>query len=656
MSRWHETNCDLPRVEVEDGIPVCRACHRTAQAVEPTADDVTAGSIPAIPPNQATGMMNLWWPHSVPYRLPPDVVNSHFNKSDKSQEVSEVAESLCIQRRPTGKNAEEKHTIPALHPSPIYPKTIRSEEFRLINFPAAETCDGLVHLDLEVHAFDNCPEYEAVSYTWAGEDDDGALKHPVYVGSHWDILWQTKNCWEMLRFVRPKRALRMLWVDAVCINQANVAERNGQVANMARIYSECVRCVVYLGPDIAIRPDEDYPRRRRLHELEMGLTVPKFPTHSTVPQPMLRLKAILGRKYFSRVWVVQELLLSHNVVIRIGDVDFWIDPIGASYFSMKASSWKWEKTHAPWAQHLTQGQPMSKDLTELLLLTPKSHSTDPRDRVFGVFGILPKSGDHSTRRYYAGTPLLSENGLKADYSLSANQVFIGTFAYSLLVLKKLEVLYQACGLTGRARDYPSWAPDWRCKDWSAIFSPPRTVGRLKHICEIISRESPTYQVKSTAFESLGSGIDWIEANKSWHQGAFVNSATGALNVNLTQFFTFKTRPIRIARMQAYHIFVMQPEGANAAYILSEFRLDKLMGLGNEKMFVLNASETDKIFLVLQPIGNSKTDFALVASYMAHPPVAGISSKFFNQASSTLSGDFKKFALKISWIVTITVVK
>ncbi|KXH63476.1 hypothetical protein CNYM01_05430 [Colletotrichum nymphaeae SA-01] len=528
MSRWHEINCDLPRVEVEDGIPVCRACYRTAQAVEPTADDVTAGSIPAIPPNQATGMMNLWWPHSVPYRLPPDVVNSHFNKSDKSQEVSEVAESLRVQRRPTGESAEEKRSTPVLQPSPIYPKTIRSEEFRLINFPAAETCDGLVHLDLEVHAFDNCPGYEAVSYTWAGEDDDSALKHPVYVGSHWDILWQTKNCWEMLRFVRPKRGLRMLWVDAICINQANVAERNGQVANMARIYSECIRCVVYLGPDIAIRPDEDYPRRRRLHELEMGLTVPKFPAHSTVPQPMLRLKAILGRKYFSRVWVVQELLLSHHAVIRIGDVDFWIDPIGASYFSMKASSWKWEKTSAPWAQHLTQGQPMSKDLTELLLLTSKSHSTDPRDRVFGVFGILPTSREYSTRRY-VGTPLLSENGLKADYSLSANQVFIGTFAYSLLVLKKLEVLYQACGLTGRARDYPSWAPDWRYKDWSAIFSPPRTVGRLKHICEIISRESPTYQVKSTAFESLGSGIDWIEANKPWHQGAFVNSATGALN-------------------------------------------------------------------------------------------------------------------------------
>ncbi|KAF4780971.1 hypothetical protein HER10_EVM0005270 [Colletotrichum scovillei] len=564
MSRWHETNCDLPRVEVEDGIPVCRACHRTAHAAKPTTDDVTAGSIPAIPPNQATGMMNLWWPHSVPFKLPPDAVNSHFNNSDKSQEASEVAESLCVQMQSTERDSEEAQDI-RVHQSPIYPQTIRSEEFRLISFPAAETSDSLVHLDLELYAFDNCPEYEAVSYTWAGEDDNCALQNP------------TKNCWEMLRFVRPKRGLRMLWVDAICINQANVIERNGQVANMARIYSECLRCVVYLGPDVATQLDKNYPRRRRLHELEIGSIIPNLPANSTVPRSMLGLKAILGRKYFTRVWVVQELLLSQNAVIRVGDVDFWIDATGASYFLTEASRWKWESTSAPWAQHLTQGQSMLKDLTELLLLTSKSQSTDPRDRVFGVFGIVPKPGDPSAQSYTT-TALPSNDGLEADYSLSANQVFIGTFAYSLLVLKKPGLLYQACGLEGQAQDYPSWAPDWRCKDWRAIFSPRETTSKLSpdQILSQVVLECPRRKVPRIAYELWGPETDWIKANKPWHQGAFVNSATGALNINVTQFFTFKTRPIRIARKQASHIFLMQPRDAHAAYIVSESPLDELI--------------------------------------------------------------------------------
>ncbi|KAK7448562.1 hypothetical protein Landi51_06238 [Colletotrichum acutatum] len=453
MSHWHEQTCALPRVNVKDGTPRCRACGRTVKAAELTTCDMAVCSVSAIPPNEARGMMNLRWPHSVPYKLPLDTIEDRSEYSDdENRNDTTLPHRPQFQRKTSRKHTSGAGIGPNI-PSFVYPTMIRSEQFRLIRFTAADSYDSLVHLDLEVYGFDNCPEYEAVSYTWAGEDGDSTLKYSVYVGPYWDILWQTKNCWEMLRFVRPSRGVRMLWVDAICINQSDVIERNGQVANMARIYSECVRSVVYLGPDIAIPLDGNYPRRRRLHELEVGLTVPKMPADSIVPRPMLRLRAILGRKYFSRVWVVQELLLSQNTVIRIGDVDFWVDPIGATYLSLRVSNWKWESTSAPWIQHLTQGAPGLKDLSELLLLTSKSHSTDPRDRVFGLFGIMPKIGEHSTRRY-AAAPSLSKHGLQADYSLSANHVFIGIFAYSLLVLKKPELLYQASGLTG-PRDYPS---------------------------------------------------------------------------------------------------------------------------------------------------------------------------------------------------------
>lgn len=40
---------------------------------------------------------------------------------------------------------------------------------------------------------------------------------------------------------------RVLWIDAVCINQQNINERSQQVAMMCRIYSNASRCLVYLG-------------------------------------------------------------------------------------------------------------------------------------------------------------------------------------------------------------------------------------------------------------------------------------------------------------------------------------------------------------------------------------------------------------------------
>lgn len=40
---------------------------------------------------------------------------------------------------------------------------------------------------------------------------------------------------------------RLLWADAVCINQADDAERGSQVGMMGRIYGQAARTLVWLG-------------------------------------------------------------------------------------------------------------------------------------------------------------------------------------------------------------------------------------------------------------------------------------------------------------------------------------------------------------------------------------------------------------------------
>jgi hypothetical protein len=90
-------------------------------------------------------------------------------------------------------------------------------------------------LTLHTYTQDDCPEYETVSYTWGGEEGDSSLCKPIFLGPYWDVLFQTRNCWDMLKLLRPREGFRMVWVDAICINQRDKEEREDQVAKMGRI-------------------------------------------------------------------------------------------------------------------------------------------------------------------------------------------------------------------------------------------------------------------------------------------------------------------------------------------------------------------------------------------------------------------------------------
>ncbi|KAK7983567.1 heterokaryon incompatibility protein-domain-containing protein [Apiospora arundinis] len=93
--------------------------------------------------------------------------------------------------------------------------------------------------DFNVHGYE---DYEAVSYTW-GEphftekliiDDDC-------------FLMITVNLRDALLRFRRQDCVRLLWVDAVCINQRDEGEKGLQIPQMAHIYSGASRVLVWLG-------------------------------------------------------------------------------------------------------------------------------------------------------------------------------------------------------------------------------------------------------------------------------------------------------------------------------------------------------------------------------------------------------------------------
>ena len=88
---------------------------------------------------------------------------------------------------------------------------------------------------------DPVPEFEAISWCWG----DASQKKPIELNGH--IFEIPSNAEEVLRRVCVEHRHYLVWLDAVCINQGNIPERNHHVSTMVDVYSKAVRTVVLLG-------------------------------------------------------------------------------------------------------------------------------------------------------------------------------------------------------------------------------------------------------------------------------------------------------------------------------------------------------------------------------------------------------------------------
>jgi hypothetical protein len=85
------------------------------------------------------------------------------------------------------------------------------------------------------------PSYEALSYIWGGPTNT------VEIICGQGRLSITVNLRDAIRRFRYKNKCRVLWVDAICIDQRNIEERGKQVQLMGMIYWKADRVLVWLG-------------------------------------------------------------------------------------------------------------------------------------------------------------------------------------------------------------------------------------------------------------------------------------------------------------------------------------------------------------------------------------------------------------------------
>ncbi|KAF5543670.1 het-domain-containing protein [Fusarium phyllophilum] len=141
---------------------------------------------------------------------------------------------------------QESGALPSLQESPLYGSLkLSGHQIRLLTITST-TPDILCEMDVtELH--DQLP-FNALSYVWGDPKNTEIIRvngheHPVTIS-----LASALRCVPQHLSQSKHAAGQKLWVDAICINQADDAEKSHQVAKMGEIYSQSGLVLCWLGP------------------------------------------------------------------------------------------------------------------------------------------------------------------------------------------------------------------------------------------------------------------------------------------------------------------------------------------------------------------------------------------------------------------------
>ncbi|KAK2755429.1 het domain protein [Colletotrichum kahawae] len=168
--------------------------------------------------------------------------------------------------------------------------------------------------------------YKALSYCWGSP----SKSQTAFVDE--GLLHITENLHAALLRLRDPALERIIWIDAICINQDDLDEKGLQVQLMAEIFARA-SCVIvwleYVTGDHLIDSESEAAGRQAIQVLEAAATrpteAPSDDEHDVYPEYEQRLavKKLLERPWFRRIWVLQEVAAARHVLImcKLAEID-----------------------------------------------------------------------------------------------------------------------------------------------------------------------------------------------------------------------------------------------------------------------------------------------------------------------------------------------
>ena len=180
-----------------------------------------------------------------------------------------------------------------------------STHFRLATLYPSKSHGEPIHLSLRIYPLDAAPPYKSLSYVCGDPDDT----RPVRIDGQFLNIY--RNLDVALRYVRNDSSAQTIWIDAICIHQQDLDEKNWQVQNMSTIYQNAEEVLAFIGDEEWMPKALDViemlgaPRFKqkleKLQDIEAKLSVKK----SFIYETRARLTAASLRKMLDKVGSIQ---------------------------------------------------------------------------------------------------------------------------------------------------------------------------------------------------------------------------------------------------------------------------------------------------------------------------------------------------------------
>jgi hypothetical protein len=396
------------------------------------------------------------------------------------------------------------------------------------------------------------PPYEALSYVWGSHED------PEFVSISGNRFAVTQNLFEALTYLRLPDSDRTLWIDAICINQCNDAEKEVQIQQMHHVYGNAREVIAWLGPadtgtheifDSISWPGDTiqsaFPGLDRGSGIALSFILGD---QSITGRKENALKELASRPYWSRAWIFQEMKFATSLTIQCGVNKVPYRELDRLYINKQANATvQTPNENGELITHfidnldstlpdLSSDQDYPKHFLDRLL---NRHCRDRRDNIFAFWNLFPQDLQRNIPISYKTPP--DEILLQ-----SARAIINSTGSLYIFVIKGRQITPQNHDEHWQM-SMPSWCP-YLATPYDNFGFTPQTVP------SIFAENARVSFYTNTKLRVKGFVVGWIERsicrrNHEW--------STAWTNADFKQEFEFYMRCLEFGLIGAPH--EMRPE-------------------------------------------------------------------------------------------------
>ncbi|CAG7557892.1 unnamed protein product [Fusarium equiseti] len=453
----------------------------------------------------------------------------------------------------------------------IYSDQLDNKSFRLATIslgtlPDTET--QVPSVTFATHTLGPQISYNALSYTWGPprnvENTDDSSAIILLNGQLFEVQ---PNLYDALLELEATCPETPIWIDALCINQSDLIERSAQVSVMNQIYGSAARVIVWLGkatPELetgvkaaARLGTESVPHTIRMLRTQtwdftndLSNMSERYGMQPIDKDEAIGLATLFSCNYFVRIWVIQEVSLTNDVVILCNGNFTSFDCVGytaaflqysglfqqvyalvpytkkGSYIRDDVNMFDAERIglfrewckdkKTEWAEVLEtidfeagigHTQPKSSEmlLLRFLVMSLKFKSTDRRDIIYGLGGIMKKMAAKHGSSFPAEFEPNYDIDVKDLLTGVARKIIETTDSLVYLGLVKDPCVRDVPGL-------PSWVPNFSAHSINSLsgagFRSLGTLNASNHIPHTSSEQ--VFSVNGDALNVSGFCIGNVE--------------------------------------------------------------------------------------------------------------------------------------------------